>query len=549
MGSNPPQDPDVSAVVLVERLLQTYDSVKIISCDFKLKERATLLGIDVITPGAFLQIIANVTSGQLKETFKIASNRVYKYELQYAFDQADVYQEGRKVTWIKRLMEDVTIGSPTPPRDLNQEYLNYVRKYIEGRKLPEQLPAEVLKAFSLVDPLHDTYADRLKAKSFLKQQRINEAMDLLHDILKRIHLGALVCLAKKKEELEEYIAMLYFDTLSHLEFGIGKCHLYDGDIESSFEHLIQSAIFSLLADQLEESLLIQIQLGKLYLYLKNWKAAVMQFEAVFNLSKETEDFKMPPDCLVGWALALKGEKQEEKGKKVFSDAIGLLEQDLKNAPIILENFADFIFSSGYAEWALHLYYRALEYAVETKQLKHTQKLYKKLHKSIFGTEKQFSVLSPILDTLIRLAQDLNKQDVASFFYAEKERMKKIKELVSQPFPFNTPSWKEWEFGSEVYLPLKNNLELLHVENFDSNILLLVCYCQNVGNIGILFPSKTKNNLGYVKLKLKDDEQYKIEDAPESLKKSFFLRALIKVKEINGIEFQKSHPLIEFEIFG
>jgi len=553
----PAQDPDLSLLVLADRLIENDDNAPIylVSDDFKLIKNANLLfkgKIETLSLSSFiLKVQRTISNKQLRNYFNNLWKKSLNYTLTYMIERSKIYPAESKITWLIERAVSVTESSILTKdahfvgqkegkvkfeigTSLYEKEIAIAEKYIEDKKLTN---SEEKKVDGILNFLENLKISREYVKRARDAIIKNESKDAA-SFLKKGN-GFLVSLlqlaAGEIKDLKQYeiIEQLICSEISKMEFLRAFILVSLGRVSSAIDSLERAALFSTIIHNHQTCLTLNYVKALILLFHGLYKNAIMAYNFTEELSDIYNDEKLKLKCLIGKAIALYIEGEEKLTAMGIMDEISNLnfEDNFLDAIIVFSELGDYFLALGHSQIATNLYNEALEISIDYKLKIRSDILIEKLKRAYIATVLNgYSAEDMMIDKLdVLLEKAYSVKDVEKY----NEQIKKISSfniLFYTPFPYTTGKKKVIPYLKLPKELKEDYLEVVHFEKAGEKKYLFVVSHYELGLLGIIvntdetFTGIAENYT----LKFKSDAKVKIYDPNDELKDTYLIRAIIEV---------------------
>jgi hypothetical protein len=236
-------------------------------------------------------------------------------------------------------------------------------------------------------------------------------------------------------------------------------------------------------------------------------------------------------------------------KDLAADAMGdvhrMVEEMGMDGTMALMNFADHLFHFGRAEVALAVYNDALESALEWGQTGELQRIKDAVEECHVALNDAGVATDIGLEELIDKANDMATSCRDAYFKEVQQiAMKEAEEMRS--LEVQVPDWTSGKDLPTIYKGWMEVIRFVPVRepstgSDDAEVMhtLVLGHVHNVGTMGIyLKGSEEHSSVERFNVRLKDDGQFKVLDAPANYRKRYGVRGVIGPKDPANVEIRR-----------
>ena len=565
----PAQDPDLSLLVLSERLMEDNQDITthLVTDDFKLAKNASLLfrnkfknKLNILSLSSFLlKVQRTIPDKILRAYFKNIWKKSLNYTLSYMIERSKVYPAEQKIQWLIERAVSVTEDSILAKdeavkfnigRSKYIEEIEIAEQYIENQNLTASKEETVTSIMYFLENLKISREYVNKAREAIIKNESKDAVSFL-----KKGNGFLVSLlqlaAGKLTTVKDYeiVQQLICSEISKMEFLRAFLLVTLGRINTAIDSLERAALFSTIIQNYHTCLTLNYLKALILLFHGLYKEAILQYNFTEELSDIYNDEKLKLKCAIGKAIAIYIEGEDRETAMGIMEEISNmdLEKNFLDAIIVFSELGDYFLALGHSQIAANLYNEALEISIDYKMKIRSDTLIEKLKRAYIATVLNgYSAEDIMVDKLdVLLGKAYSVKDVEKY----NEQIKKISSfnvLFYTPFPYITGKKKLIPFQNLPKELQDDYLEVVHfekVKNEDANQYLFIVSHYELGLLGVLL--KTKDNIIGIaenySLKLKPTSKVKIYNPSDKLKDTFLIRAMIEPTQINQCEIIYSLP--------
>lgn len=567
----PAQDPDLSLLVLSERLMAGNEAITthLVTDDFKLAKNASLLfknKLNILSLSSFLlKIQRTIPNKQLRQYFKNIWKKSLNYTLSYMIERSKIYPAEQKIQWLIERAVSVTESSIlTQDVQLidrkevkfgvgfskHNEEIQIAEMYIENQNLPRSKEELISNITYFLENLKISREYVIKAREAIIKNENKEAVSYL-----KKGNGFLISLlqlaAGKLKNIKDFeiVQQLICSEISKMEFLRAFLLIMLGRVSVAINSLERAALFSTIIHNNETCLTLNYLKALILLFHGLYKNAILQYNFTEELADIYDDEKLKLKCAIGKAIALYLEGEERATAMGIMDEIANmdLEKNFLDAIIVFSELGDYFLALGHSQIAANLYNEALEISIDYKLKVRSDMLIEKLKRAYISTVLNGYSAEDIeigkLDVLLDKAYSV--KDVERY----NEQIKKISSfniLFYTKFPYISGKKKIIPFLGMPKELQDDYLEVVHfekVQNESINQYLFIVSHYDLGLLGLLVKTN-ENIIGIAEnytLKIKPNAKVKIYNPASDLRDTFLIRAIIELIQPDQCEIIYSLP--------
>lgn len=569
----PAQDPDLSLLVLADRLIDDKEEkvIYLVSDDFKLIKNANLVfsgKVETLSLSSFLlKVQRSVPNKQLRNYFNNLWKKSLNYTLSYMLQRSKIYPAESKITWLLEKAISVTESSilTKDTQDMDdksskvkfqigmkkyEKEIKIADKYIEDKKITSKEEEKIQPIINFLENLKISreYLKRAR-EAIIKNDSKNAAKFLKKGngfLISLLQLAAGQLSNKKNYEIVE---KLICSEISKMEFLRAFILVSLGRVNSAIDSIERAALFSTIILNQQTCLTLNYVKALILLFHGLYDNAIMAYNFTEELSDIYNDEKLKLKCLIGKAISLYIQGEEtETAITIMEDISNLdFEKDFLDAIIVFSELGDYFLALGHSQIAANLYNEALELSIDYNLNVRSDILIEKLKRAYIATVLNgYSAEDIMVDKLdVLLDKAYSVKDVEKY----NEQIKKISSfnlLFYTEFPYISGKRKIIPFSKLPKELREDELEVVHFEKLSDNktdeYLFIVSHYE-LGLLGIKF--RTDENITGIAenytLKLKSTSKVKIYAPSDELKDTFLIRAIIEPTTKNAFEIIYSLP--------
>jgi tetratricopeptide (TPR) repeat protein len=569
----PAQDPDLSLIVLADRLMDNEDksNIFLVSDDFKLIKNTNLIfsgKVETLSLSSFLlKIQRSVPNKQLRDYFSNLWKKSLNYTLSYMLQRSKIYPAESKITWLLEKAISVTESSiltkdahAIDEKSTKVKFQVGMKKYEKEIRIADKYIEEKMlssKEEELIQGLTNFLENLKISREYLKRAREaiikNDPKDAAKFLKKGngflislLQLAAGQLTNKKNYEIVE---KLICSEISKMEFLRAFILVSLGRVNSAIDSIERAALFSTIILNRQTCLTLNYVKALILLFHGLYDSAIMAYNFTEELSDIYHDDKLKLKCLIGKAISLYIQGKETETAIAIMEEISNLnfEKDFLDAIVVFSELGDYFLALGHSQIAANLYNEALELSIDYNLKVRSDLLIEKLKRAYISTVLNgYSAEDIMVDKLdVLLDKAYSVKDIENY----NEQIKKISSfnlLFYTDFPYISGKKKVISF-SELPKELQNDsLEVVHFEKLkdkkEGEYLFIVSHYE-LGLLGIKLTTD-ENITGIAEnytLKLKSTSKVKIYKPNEELKDTYLIRAIIEITNKNECEVIYSLP--------
>ncbi|MHA1651003.1 MAG: tetratricopeptide repeat protein [Candidatus Helarchaeota archaeon] len=546
-----PQNPDLSLIILANKLKSPKTMGYLVTDDFKLNEFAEKNKIKVLSCSAFiLKVAYNLQDRLLKRYFLKLRRQVQKAEIEYVLERKDIYPPHQKLSWLIERAINVSEEKVTFQEEVTEKFdednveeriqqeIWLAKRVLLGEKLSKR-QGEAIEYFR---PLLDKVKEQLrllrKAQRLISQNQTFQAIELLKEV-ERI-LTNLYFSEKAKFIPYNAPEILLAEILARANFLHALNSLQIGGIPEAKRFFDNTVMFGLIAKKQSLVLMAMLLTALIFVFSNRWKEAIEQYNLVIEVAKDFNDEQI-------WLKGLLGQSIVQFLSGSYRDAISnldsirdLLEKNPQKSPLILEEFGDIFYALGMADYALTIYREALEYQLELGRKEIPNHLIEKIRKCFLiqgirepKTTKEFSEFMDAIHYLDGKYFDQYDEIMAKIF--------EINKLLYEPFPVFTSEFRK--LSSLQIEGIKEWFDIIDIETANENKIILIAYSPKLGLFGIeLLESSIAIPIpeNYM-VKFKENCEIFIKQPTPQQQEKYLIRAMIQVETDLELEIKRTMP--------
>jgi hypothetical protein len=571
---NPAQDNDLSLLYLANNFAKTEETW-LVTDDFKLVENAQKLNVNIkiLTPGAFMLKLSTLTNDSiLKRYYKAMEKKLTDYSIQYILSRKDIYPAAKKLSWLidrtAALVGASEGGVETNVCEASMDIVKARTAYIASSELDEAMVSRLRVAdvyvsgkFTLdkklsksIEPYKE-YLDNLKAHvaklDEMRKHIIDEDLTSALNAVKQLDSDLIEDVIRAKFEFKEDYPFLYVLTalqIYKVAFFKSYVYLLHADLLSAFTFLTETAYWASQSNQ-DRAILNAVYM-KAMLFFFNFNdisdfyiKAIEHFEYARFLAERVKDVEMQIKCLLAKAIASYEVERADDARDFVKMVQGLAMKNPDAAANAFSEMADYFLIFGKPQYSVFLYDEALEAAVVSGQEHKNLALLERVKKThiIAGVRMNEIEKGGLhLDTLIDQSFNITDKDKLDKYNEQFMQLAQFNSLMYEPFPY---IYNDWTPANKIHDSLKQELELISIENQGEFKSTVVAYSSTLGLVGFVIPKKVElaGPPESYTLKLTKGASIKSRQVTGELFEEKLIRALVYTKNKDEVEFQRIVP--------
>ncbi|HME54698.1 MAG TPA: hypothetical protein VKM55_21000 [Candidatus Lokiarchaeia archaeon] len=572
---NPAQDNDQSLLYLASTLPKE-DTTFLVTDDYKLVENAQKYdnSIKILTPGAFaLKLSMYTKDAALKRYFKSMEKKLTDYSINYILSRKDIYPAAKKLSWLidrtAALVGTSDAGiDASATCEASMDIVKTRTAYITATDLGEdQLAllrvADVYVASNMtldaalqksIEPYHE-YLDNLKLHvsrlTDMRKHLLDENYKDALDAIKQLDSDLIDDIIKARFEFKDEYPFVYTLTalqIYKIDFFKAYVYLLHGDLSSTFIFLTETAYWASQSHQ--DAAILNTVYMKAMLFFFNFSnipdfyiKAIEHFEYARFLAEKVNDIEMQIKCLLAKAIASYEVERFDDAEDFIKMVNEISMSNPESAVNAFAEMADYFLIFGKPEYAVFLFDEALEAAVVAGVEYKCQALLEKMKKSyiIAGARMNQIERGGIkIDSIIDQSFDITDKAKIDEYNDQIMKLAQLNSLSYEPFPF---IYNEWTAYGKIDDVLKNDLEVIEIENIGEQKSRVIAYASSLGLVGFNLPVKIElaGPAESYTMKLEKTASIKTRQATGELVEQKLIRALINTKNKNDVSFSRIVP--------
>ena len=530
-----PQDVDLSLMVLASKLSKEGKDVTLVTDDFKMTttSQKVNLGFTTCPPSTFIQRLAKIGPKQAKSGLNSLSRRVRAAEMRYAISRAGEYDIQAKLTWMVDSLLDTKgdakrVIATAPEQTSNQKSIRALRKYLLGGDVKKTYLNSLGSLTTICEPIREF---DMFLSSISKKQSISDVAEIytagieeMSQVLESIGLG----LAPLDEASAEIAHRAMAGHVYRMESALGMLAKMSGNLNLAKLHLARALQSATLIDDRGAEMRAMYQLGLLAVVGQKWERAASLFETADRQAQAIKEDRLAYVVCAGIMNHLCN--NHDKANSHIDIAHQIVEQDKKNAALILSNLGNNLLAIDEAGLAIEVLDEAMECAIEVDDMDAMQSLAESMVLANSALTNKESQQNESLRAYIDGLNNLDKSSSDAFDKQISDIEKQAEEL-SKPLD---DTWNDWQPVTKL-LPDNSPLTVVRIEVDDEGHSLVVSNHLELGVIGFWLPEGEFSISPGHQLSL-GKSRVKVASAPENLRKEHSIRALVAVENPEEITF-------------
>lgn len=530
-----PQDVDLSLMVLASKLSKEGKDVTLVTDDFKMTttSQKVNLGFTTCPPSTFIQRLAKIGPKQAKSGLNSLSRRVRAAEMRYAISRAGEYDIQAKLTWMVDSLLDTKgdakrVIATTTEQTSNQKSIRALRKYLLGGDVKKTYLNSLGSLTTICEPIREF---DMFLSSISKKQSISDVAEIytagieeMSQVLESIGLG----LAPLDEASAEIAHRAMAGHVYRMESALGMLAKMSGNLNLAKLHLARALQSATLIDDRGAEMRAMYQLGLLAVVGQKWERAASLFETADRQAQAIKEDRLAYVVCAGIMNHLCN--NHDKANSHIDIAHQIVEQDKKNAALILSNLGNNLLAIDEAGLAIEVLDEAMECAIEVDDMDAMQSLAESMVLANSALTNKESQQNESLRAYIDGLNNLDKSSSDAFDKQISDIEKQAEEL-SKPLD---DTWNDWQPVTKL-LPDNSPLTVVRIEVDDEGHSLVVSKHLELGVIGFWLPEGEFSISPGHQLSL-GKSRVKVASAPENLRKEHSIRALVAVENPEEITF-------------
>jgi len=546
----------------------------LVTDDFKLVENAQKLNnnIKILTPGAFMLKLSTLTNDAvLKRYYKAMEKRLTDYSIQYILSRKDIYPAAKKLSWLidrTAALVSASEGGVESGANASMDIVKSKTAYLTTGGLDEAAMAKLRvadvyisgtlaldkKVASSIEPFKE-YLDNLKVHvtklDEMRKHILGEDLLSALNAVKQLDSDLIEDIIRAKFEFKDAYPFLYVLTalqIYKVTFFKSYVYLLHGDLLNAFTYLTETAYWGSQSHQ-DQAVLNAVYM-KAMLFFFNFTdisdfyiKSIEHFEYARYLAEKINDVEMQIKCLLAKAIASYEVERPEDAQDFIKMVQDLSMKNTEAAVIAFSEMADYFLIFGKPQYSVFLYDEALEAAVVSGQAHKNRSLIERMKKSyiIAGVRMNEIVKGGMhLDSLIDQSFDIKDKAKVDQYNEQVMQLAQFNSLMYEPFPY---IYNDWTLMTKVNDALKDELELISIENQGEFKSTVVAYSSTLGLVGFVIPKKIElaGPPESYTLKLTKGASIKSRQVTGDLFEEKLIRALIYTKNKDDTDFQRIVP--------
>ena len=319
--------------------------------------------------------------------------------------------------------------------------------------------------------------------------------------------------------------------LCRLETFLGLMAKACGDLESTRSHLARGLHFATFIDDDKAEAQALFHLGLVELATDSYERAAVLFEAASKEGKRIDFMRV--ELNLAAAICRQLSNDEETASIHINTVHRLVEGNEAESIEGLSHLGEALLSIGRPLLALEVFDEALECAVESRSTSSASSLadaVARCNAAILGdSDDKLDKMRSLLDRVNTIGGDAAIQ-----FRTQVEAIEEKRRKQQEPLP---ETWTDWQ-NSERLMGSEKSLEVLRAIREHQDVLLLICYHRDLGNLGIWLPESDIQTSANSRYRLDaTDTRVKVANPPEEIRESHNIRGLVAVENPESLSLQ------------
>ncbi len=555
-GHRAPQAPDLSLMVLADKLAGSGSPVRLVSDDFKISTSSREMGkpYAVISPSVFLFSLSRELKGEDRSRVRQLYKKVRHGEMEYVLSRADMYNVEDKLTWLMdNLLQEVTAPdagpAPVPAggavgpalvEEGREEEANWdaLVRHLRG----ERVRRGHIKAFDPImlhlEPLGEMMEDLGEIHRLADSGDIEGALRYAHKELKELKSQLQLAVGALPPSDGRKVMRAYAEMLPHLEMVTALLHINLGEVVDCEDHLDNVALLALAAGLIGTVIEANYLEALVHAYREAYEDALDQFRLTVRLAGQVGDEGTVLRALIGTAVM----QLLAEDRDAAEDTMVLVNEKVEADPLFgfvaLEEFGDHFTNFGAIHLATGFYHEALECAVEARASDDTDRLLGKLRRARLSMGLEERELAMQLVELMDMANDIQDAQLLEQFRQIEAELDLALDRMDEPLEVTL---EEWSPASKLPDPLEEWLEIVRADALPRGEgTIMVCYSPKMGNVGVLVTDPVSlPGIEHARVRILPGSRVKLVQAPEPFRSGYRLRAIIVLHEGDLYELKRS----------
>ncbi|MBN1803268.1 MAG: hypothetical protein JW891_17285 [Candidatus Lokiarchaeota archaeon] len=565
----PAQDPDLSLLVIAERLINKNDGIQthLVTDDFKLVKNASLLlktKLNILSLSSFiLKIQQTASKPAMRNYFKNLWKRSLDYTLHYLVERSKIYPAEAKIQWLMERAITVTKNSIiSSDTDIEEsaikfevgasrysEEIDICEKYIDNQELPASKEEKIADILNFLANLKISREYVIKAReAIIKNDSVNAVKLLKKGNGFLVSLLQLASGQLKSVKNYDIIQQLICQEISKMEFLRAFILVSLGRISNAIESLERAALFSTIIHNHATCLTLNYIKALIFLFHGLYNSAIKQYNFTEELAEIYGDERLKLKSVIGKAISIYiGGEEKDAAMSIMEEISNMdLENNHQDAIVVFSELGDYFLALGHSQIAANLYNQALEISIDFNEMEHkSENLINKLKRAYIATVLEGYSTTDAGEKLdVLLDKAYNVKDVEKY-------NDQIKKIASFNVLFYTPF--EYISGKKKIIPYsklpkelkKDYLEVVHFEKSKENSdeMLFIVSHYELGLLGV--KCKTDMSIQGIaenySLKIKPTARVKIYKPDDVSKDVYLIRAIIEITKKDECEIVYTLP--------
>jgi tetratricopeptide (TPR) repeat protein len=534
-----PQDVDLSLMVLASRLAGKGEEVILVSDDYKMTTTSERLHLPFRTcpPSTFFQRLSDMSTGRGKTRLRGLSRKVRGEEMRYAISRSGQYDIQSKLTWMIDTLLQRSVPMAEAPDVADSvpdeiEMVNTLRRHMLGERIKK---SKLTQVASLADAcLEIASLSDLISEAAEEMKQGHTKMELYVDLQRKgseviADFGLAMAPLTAEKALVAHRAVA--PTLCRLETFLGLMAKAFGDLDATRSHLARGLHHATLIDDDQAEAQALFHLGLVELATDSHQRAAVLFEAAAREGKRVDFMRVELSLAAAICRQLSG---DEQSASVHIETVQRMVEGNEGESINgLSHLGEALLSIGRPMLALEVFDEALECAVESGAAASAVGLADSIARcnaALTGQEgSQLARMRSLLDRVNAIGGDAVQRFLEQVEAIEDKRLQQ-----QEPLP---QTWSEWQPSAKL-MGDDSSLEVLRAIREDGNLMLLICYHRELGNLGIWLPDSKIATSPNSRYRLDAGAtRVKVAHPPEKIGELHNIRGLIAVEQPDSLTLE------------
>jgi len=549
-----PQRTDLSLMVLADRLGRTGTAL-LVSDDFKIHttQEQYNLAFRMLSPAAFFLDLSNkVPEGPSRQTYRRLYRHVRRKEMEYMLSRRDTYNIEPKISWLV----DNLLGAGSDARSTDQSRivsvggneevdLAPVYRYVDGEKVRGSKLSPFQGILPHLEFLKESKGVDEEVRILVENGELKDALQVVHTASARLRRNLQEASLKVGETDGLKLRQVYSHYLAHYDFMQGFLSLSEGHMLLAEECLDEAGFCALITRDNDDIVKASYIKSLIYFSMDDYAEAREQFGTTERLSRTLGIHEMEFRATFGKSITAFLSGRKDLAADAMGDVHRMVDEMGMDGTRALKAFADHIYHFGKAEVALAVYNDALESAVEWGQSAELQEIKDAVEECHLALNEAGVTVDVGLEELIDKANELAATCRDTYFKEVQQiAMKEAEEM--RPLDVQVTDWTTGKDLPRIYQGWIEVVRFVPVrepsaggEGAEVMHTLVLGHVHGVGTLGIyLKGSEEHSGVERFNVRLKDDGQFKVLDAPASYRRRYGIRGVVGPKDPASVEIKR-----------